>query len=79
MKILIIRLLSISLIVVSATVGAAVREDDLALYLSFDEGKGRTVKDKSKHKNDGTLHKAKCANGKYGKAIETERRSRRLD
>jgi len=70
MKILIISLLSISLIVVSATLGEAVREDDLALYLSFDEGKGGTAKDKSKHKNDGILHKAKWANGKYGKAIE---------
>lgn len=43
MKILIISLLSISLIVVSGTVGEDVREDDLALYLSFDERKGGTA------------------------------------
>ena len=38
MKILTISLLSICLIVVLGTLGEAVREDDLALYLSFDEG-----------------------------------------
>ena len=50
MKVLTISLLSIILIVVLGTVGEAVREDDLALYLSFDEAKGDTAKDKTKHK-----------------------------
>ena len=70
MKILTISLLSICLIVVFGTVGEAVREDDLALYLSFDEAKGDTAKDKSKHKNDGTIHKGKRVKGKIGQAIE---------
>ena len=70
MKILTISLLSICLIVVLGTVGEAVREDDLALYLSFDEAKGDTAKDKSKHKNDGTIHKGKRVKGKIGQAVE---------
>ena len=70
MKILTVSLLSICLIVILGTVGEAVREDDLALYLSFDEGKGDTAKDKSKHKNDGTIHKGKRAKGKIGNAVE---------
>ena len=70
MKILTIRLLSICLIVVLATVGEAVREDEMALYLSFDEGKGDTAKDKTKHKNDGTIHKGKRVKGKIGDAVE---------
>ena len=59
MKILTITLLALSCVILFGTVGEAVREDELALYLSFDEAKGDTAKDKSKHKNDGTLHKAK--------------------
>ena len=70
MKVLTISLLSISLIVILGTIGEAVREDDLALYLSFDEAKGDTAKDKSKHKNDGTIHKGKRVKGKIGDAIE---------
>ena len=70
MKILTISLLSISLIVILGTIGEAVREDDLALYLSFDEAKGDTAKDKSKHGNDGTIHKGKRVKGKHGQAIE---------
>ena len=70
MKILTISLLSICLIVVLATVGEAVREDEMALYLSFDEAKGDTIIDKTKHGNDGTLHKGKLVKGKYGKAVE---------
>ena len=70
MKMLAIVLLSLSCIVVFGTISEAVREDDLVLYLSFDEGKGDTAKDTSKHKNDGTLHKAKWAKGKYGNAVE---------
>jgi hypothetical protein len=70
MKVLTISLLSIILIVVLGTVGEAVREDDLALYLSFDEAKGDTAKDQSKHGNDGTIHKGKRVKGKIGQGIE---------
>ena len=70
MKILTISLLSVCLIVVLTTLGEAVREDELALYLSFDEGKGDTAKDKSKHGNDGTIHKGKRVKGKHGQSVE---------
>lgn len=70
MKILTMILLVLSCIILFGTVGEAVREDELVLYLSFDEAKGDTAKDKSKHKNDGTLHKAKRVEGKIGDAIE---------
>ncbi len=70
MKILTLSLLSVCLIVVLATLGEAVREDELALYLSFDEGKGDTAKDKSKHGNDGTIHKGERVKGKYGNSVE---------
>ncbi|MDE0424976.1 MAG: LamG domain-containing protein [Candidatus Poribacteria bacterium] len=70
MKILTISLLSVCLIVVLATLGEAVREDELALYLSFDEGKGDTAKDKSKHGNDATIHKGERVKGKYGNSVE---------
>ena len=48
----------------------AVLDDDLVLYLPFDEGKGDSAKDISKHKNNGTLHKVEWAKGKYGTAVE---------
>ncbi len=70
MKILTISLLSVCLIVALTTLGEAVREDELALYLSFDEGKGDTAKDKSKHSNDGIIHKGKRVKGKHGDSIE---------
>jgi len=70
MKILTMILLALICVILFGTVGEAVREDELALYLSFDEAKGDTAKDKSKHKNDGTLHKAKRVEGKIGDAIE---------
>lgn len=70
MKVLAICLLSLGCIVAFSTIGEAVREDELALYLSFDEAKGGTAKDKSKHGNDGTIHKGKRVKGKIGQAIE---------
>lgn len=72
MKVLAICLLSLGCIIAFNAISEAVREDELALYLSFDEAKGDTAKDKSKHGNDGTLHKAKRVKGKIGQAIELE-------
>ena len=66
MKILAVSLLSICLIVILGTLGEAVREDELALYLSFDEGDSEIAKDTSKHGNDGTIHKGQRAAGKIG-------------
>ena len=70
MKVLAIFLLSLGCIIAFSAMSEAVREDELALYLSFDEAKGDTAKDKSKHKNDGTIHKGKRVKGKIGQAIE---------
>ena len=70
MKILTISLLSIFLIAVFGTTGETVREDEMALYLSFDEGDSETAIDKSQHGNDGTIHKGIRAEGKIGKAVE---------
>lgn len=70
MKILTISLLSICLIVVFGTLGETVREDELALYLSFDEGDSETAIDRSQHQNDGTIHKGTRVAGKIGQAVE---------
>ena len=70
MKVLAVFLLSLGCIVAFSAMSEAVREDELALYLSFDEAKGDTAKDKSKHGNDGTIHKGKRVKGKIGQAIE---------
>ncbi len=70
MKVLRISSLVLGLILIVAHPGEAVREGDLVLYLSFDEGKGDTAKDASEHKNDGTLHKAEWVKGKHGSAVE---------
>ena len=70
MKVLAVFLLALGCIVAFSTMSEAVREDELALYLSFDEAKGDTAKDKSKHGNDGTIHKGKRVKGKIGQAVE---------
>ena len=70
MKVLTTFLLALACIVTFSTIGEAVREDELALYLSFDAAKGDTAKDKSKHQNDGTIHKGKRVKGKIGQAVE---------
>ena len=70
MKVLAVFLLSLGCIVAFSAMSEAVREADLALYLSFDEAKGDTAKDKSKHGNDGIIHKGKRTKGKIGKSVE---------
>ena len=70
MKVLALFLLSLGCLLAFSTIGDAVREDELALYLSFDEAKGDTAKDKSEHGNDGTIHKGKRVKGKIGQAVE---------
>ena len=70
MKVLAMFLLSLGCVIAFSTIGDAVREDELALYLSFDEAKGDTAKDKSGNKNDGTIHKGKRVKGKIGQAVE---------
>lgn len=70
MKVLAIFLLTLGCVIAFSTMGEAVREDDMALYLSFDEVKGDTAIDKSKHGNDATIHKGKIAKGKHGDSVE---------
>ena len=73
MKILTVSLLSICLIVILGTLGEAVREDELALYLSFDEGDSEIAKDTSKHGNDGTIHKGQRGSGQNWLGSRAER------
>lgn len=68
-KILAIGLLFVSLSII-ATVGEAVRDADIVLYLPFDEGKGDTTKDQSDYDNDGILHNVEWTKGKYGSSVE---------
>ena len=70
MKVLAVFLLSLGCVIAFSTMSDAVREADLALYLSFDQAKGDTAKDKSGNKNDGIIHKGKRVKGKIGQAIE---------
>jgi len=56
------------LLVVST--GEAKKDETLVLYLNFDEGAGKVLKDLSGNKNDGENHGAKWVTGKYGKALE---------
>ena len=70
MKVLAVFLLALGCVIAFSTMSDAVREKDLALYLSFDQAKGDTAKDKSGNKNDGIIHKGKRVKGKIGQAIE---------
>lgn len=56
----------------------AVHENALVLYLDFEEGAGDTAMDGSEHGNNGTVHMAEWAAGKYGKGDLFERRGRRM-
>ncbi len=50
---------------------ASLDDKSLVLYLSFDEGKGDTAKDGSKHGHEGKLiNNPKWVGGKFGKALE---------
>ena len=45
-----------SLLVIMVLDSYAVLDENLVLYLPFDEGKGDIAKDTTKHKNNGQLH-----------------------
>jgi hypothetical protein len=55
---------------VTADAFSALLDDNVVLYLPFDEGKGKVAKDQSKLKNDGEIRNAKWVNGKYGGGLE---------
>ena len=63
-------LLLFSLLVIIVLDSYAVLDENLVLYLPFDEGKGDIAKDTTKHKNNGQLHQVEWAKGKYGTAVE---------
>jgi hypothetical protein len=49
---------------------SALLDDNVVLYLPFDEGKGQVAKDLSNFGNDGEIRNAKWVEGKYGSALE---------
>ncbi|MBM3236363.1 hypothetical protein FJZ31_08700 [Candidatus Poribacteria bacterium] len=49
---------------------SALLDDNVVLYLPFDEGKGQVAKDQSNLGNDGEIRNAKWVEGKYGSALE---------
>jgi hypothetical protein len=53
-----------------ASLGYAKIPEELVLYLSFDEGSGKVIKDLSENGNDAENHGAEWVDGKYGKALE---------
>jgi len=63
-------LISLLITVLSAALGYSKIPEGLVLYLSFDEGSGKVIKDLSDNGNDGENHGAKWVEGKYGKALE---------
>ena len=72
MKRLILTMMIISFIILMGTIAqAAIKDETLVLYFSFDEGSGKTVKDLSQYGNDGDIvGDAKWVDGKYGTALQ---------
>jgi len=68
---IIIGLVGVLLLAFCATVVlSALLDDNVVLYLPFDEGKGQVAKDQSKFGNDGEIRNAEWVDGKYGFALE---------
>ena len=63
-------LVLLSLTLTLAQDSYAVQDENLVLYLPFDEGKGDMAKDTTKHKNNGQRHEVERTKGKYGTAVE---------
>jgi len=55
---------------VATSAFSALIDDNVVLYLPFDEGSGKVAKDHSKFKNDGAIHNTKWVNGKYEDGVE---------
>ena len=55
---------------VATSAFSALIDDNVVLYLPFDEGKGDVAKDQSKFGNNGEIRKAKWVDGKYGGGLE---------
>ena len=72
MRTLFLSLLVASLLYISP-LGKAIQDDSLVLYLPFDEGSGKEVKDLSQYGNDGAIEgKPKWVEGKFEKALELD-------
>ena len=70
-KRLILSIVIISFIMLIGNIAQAIKDDTLVLYLPFDEGSGKTVKDLSQYGNDGDIvGDAKWVDGKYGTALQ---------
>jgi len=65
--------ITIASLLLLGTVGKAIENEGLVLYLSFDEGAGDTVKDLSDNGNNGTIHGATWVDGKIDSALSFER------
>ncbi|MBM3240202.1 LamG domain-containing protein [Candidatus Poribacteria bacterium] len=64
-------MLIISFMMLIGTMAQALQDEMLVLYLPFDEGSGKNVKDLSQYGNDGDIvGDAKWVDGKYGKALQ---------
>jgi len=72
MKKLFLSLFLTALIILPAhLVYAAVKDDTVVIYLSFDEGTGKDVKDQSNYGNHGEIvDNTDWTNGQFGKAVE---------
>ncbi len=63
-------LVSACLTVLLVAMSYAQMPKDLVVYLSFDDGGGKVIKDLSGSGNDGENHGAKSVEGRFGKALE---------
>lgn len=71
MKYFLFNLLLVTLIGVSASLSESALSDNMVLYLTFDEGTGKKVKDQSKNGHDANIiANTKWVDGKISKAIE---------
>jgi hypothetical protein len=71
MKRLSLSLILMALMILSTHFGyAAINDDTIVIYLSFDEGKGKEVKDQSKYGNHGEIvDNTEWTDGKFKKAV----------
>ena len=71
MKRLLLSLVLAALIMLPAYFGDAVVDETILIYLSFDEGTGKDVKDQSQHGNHGAIvNNTEWTDGKFKKAVE---------
>jgi len=68
---LFLTLLAASLLCLLSSLGEAIQDDSLVLYLPFDEGSGKVVKDFSQYNNEVTFKgEPQWGKGKFGSALQ---------